>query len=121
LTLKNLREKYHEIYLLHRNIDNLIHNDNFEIVWKDCSEEELIWLEHMISRNNLSGLKTFTTEKLLSQSVAFKKMSIRKLRNIGQYLKIENYQYITKLTLIEEIENEIERIKKDSKRKSVYA
>ena len=70
-------------------------------------------LSKAIEREDKDYIKFFIGEKLMGAQ-PFEQLSVKKLREIRQYLSIENYFIMNKLTLVEEINNVIQRIKSHS-------
>lgn len=113
MSLKTLRDDFHAQSLLYRNIDNILHNDDFAIAYAAANLREKCDIISLIYKGDKKNLKKFIG-KQLENSTPFYKMGIRKLREIGRNVKIKNSHILHKATLIEEIENVAARLKKDS-------
>jgi hypothetical protein len=116
--LKILREMFHNQFLHIRNCNNLIQSDDFEIACKLAKDGELDEIMLAIAELNKDRIRSFIEDKL-GVGTPFEQLSIRKLRAIGQNLKIPSYERLNKLTLIEEIKNVAERLKKNCERKCI--
>jgi len=112
VSMKQLREEFHAQFLHIRNCNYLIQSDNFEIAYKNSTIEEQKQIEKDVCLRNKLRIKKFIFQKVEGD---FEEMGIRKLREIGKFLKIEKYYFWNKATLIEEIRNEIQSIKTNSK------
>jgi len=112
-SLKIIKTNFHAQYLRIRNINNLLQSDNFIIAYRLSTKKEKDNLSKAIEREDKEYIKFFIGEKLMG-SQPFEQLSIKKLREIGQYLSINNYHIMNKLTLVEEINNVIQRIKSHS-------
>ncbi len=114
MNLETLRDSFHVQSLLFRNIDNIIHSDNFAIAFHSADEKEKGNVQKQIFLLNKDYLKLFIISEL-DNLTPFHKMGIRKLREIGRNLRIAKYFILNKSTLIEEIKNVAERLKKDGR------
>lgn len=113
--LSELREKFHNECLHIRNCLYLVNTDDFELAFRNATEEERNAITF-----DIEVIKDFIDKQLISGD-AFENMSITKLRNIGKYWQIDNWWTKSKITLIEDIKNVAERIKENSKRKSIQS
>ncbi len=120
MSLERLRSTTHKLYLQVRNCNHIIQSANFEIAFNLASNFERKGVESFIQNLNKAGILKFIDEHL-EDSTPFEQMGIRKLRAIGQHMKIRNYNRLNKLTLIEEIENVVTRLKENSKRSHIQS
>jgi hypothetical protein len=114
--LKIVREIFHAQFCNIRNINNIIHSDDFEIAFSLSTEEDQNDILRIIADFDKDGIRIFIDNKL-TNGTPFDQLSIRKLRDIGRFMKITNYHILNKMTLIEEIKNVAKRLKENCERK----
>lgn len=122
MSLETLRNSFHAQALGFRNIDTILQSDNFAIAYGVVSKEDQEFIESLIYGDafdvnrdiipNKKVIKQFINRQLKSLT-PFHRMGIRKLREIGCNLSINDCFILNKATLIEEIENVAARLKKD--------
>jgi len=110
--MKNFRKEYHEEYLKVRSCNYIVQSDEFEELFKILSLDE--------QREFIRILYTFNKDKIkkyihLKRDLPYKDMPIRRLRQYGKNLKIENYHKLPKSELVKDIENVIERLEESIK------
>lgn len=114
-TLETIRESFQTRYRIVRCCQYLVHSDNFEIAFRNATEEEKRELFLAIDRNDKHFIRKFIDVQI-TKLTPFDKLGIKKLREIGQNLSIPNWWDLSKIELIEEIKNVIQRLKETSKR-----
>lgn len=119
-SLKIIKSNFHAQYLRIRNINNLLQSDNFIIAYNASDKKEKDALSRAIERQDKNFIKFFIGQKLL-EAEPFEQLPMKKLREIGQYLSIDKYHYLNKLSLVEEINNVIQRIKSHSNGKRIQS
>lgn len=115
MSLKILREDFHAQVLHLRKLDYIISSDAFEVAYSKATYEERRKIYRAIMSGDQNALKDFL-ETQSQKRDDFEKMGIRKLRIIGQRLSVTNYQYLTKMELIKEIKDAVQRAKESIKR-----
>ena len=113
--MKTIRSSFHSQFLNIRNCNNLIQGDDFEVAYKAATPEERRQIFKDIKDGNKESIKNFI-DRQLSKLTPFEKLGVRKLREIGQNLRIENYYSMSKADLVEEIKNVVSRLKANGKR-----
>ena len=112
--LSSLRKKTEAEYKKWTSINYFVQSTDFEFIYEQASTEERKKLTTAIIGGNRQFLKKFIKEKKCDLT-PFKKLSFRKLKAIGKFLRIPDYYNMSKSTLVEVIENEVQRIKANSK------
>lgn len=115
MSLKILRDDFHAQVLHLRKLDYIVQSDDFEIAYMKATNEERKAVHRAIMAGDQNALKQFL-DKQSQKTDDFEKIGIRKLRMMGQHLRIDGYQYLNKISLIEEIKNAIQRAKEGIKR-----
>lgn len=118
--LQMVREIIHNHFLNVRNCNNLVQSDDFEIACNLSNTEDMDEILLALGEMNKSRIRQFIENKL-GVGTPFEQMGIRKLRDIAKHLKIKQYQYLNKMTLIEEIKNVASRLKENSQRKHLQS
>lgn len=98
-----------------RNLARLIHSDEFEIAYNTASPERKLYARELVRDKNKTGVRDFIKEEV-STLTPFHNMNMKRLRKMGQRLGVRDYNSLNKLTLVEEIQNEIDRIKESVER-----
>jgi len=93
----------------------VIHSDEFEIAYTNATPERREYVTDLIERGLKDKVRDFIREEVL-RLTPFHSMNMKRLRGIGQRLGIERYNTKNKATLVEDIQDEIDRIKEDSER-----
>ncbi len=114
-SLKILRNDFHAQVLRYRKLDYVVRSESFEIAFREATPEEKRGIYLALMQGNKLALEQFI-EKQFCKLTPFEQMSTRKLRTIGQHLGIMDYQYLNKVTLIEEINRAVQRVKENSER-----
>lgn len=114
-SLKIIRDNFHSQFLNIRNCNNLIQGDDFEVAYKAATPEDRRHIKKAIAEYDKNLIKKFIDTQILKLS-PFEKLGIRKLREIGQNLRISNYYSMSKSDLIEEIKNVVSRLKANGER-----
>lgn len=98
-----------------RNLDRLIRSDEFEIAYNTASSARKIYVHSLIECGQKAGVRDFIKEEV-STLTPFHSMNMKRLRKMGQRLGVGSYNSLNKLTLVEEIQNAIDRIKESAER-----
>ena len=114
-SLRIIRDSFHAQFLNIRNCNNLIQGDDFEIAYEAASVQERRLVMEAIERLDKTKIKDFIDDKLVKLT-PFEKLGIRKLREIGQHMRITGYQSMSKPELIKEIKNVVSRLKGNGER-----
>lgn len=112
MSLMTIRDSSRTRFLEIRNFYRIIVSDDFAIAYDistDCEKNELLGLIENLDKRSL---RTFIKKQLLTLT-PFHSMGVRRLREIAKNVGIPMYWNKNKATLIEEIEDVIERIKDD--------
>lgn len=114
--LKIVREVFHAQFLHVRNINNLLHSDDFEIAFNLANDNQKQKILITLVELDKDSIKNFIEEQI-AESTPFEQLNIRRLREIGKYMKIKDYHVLNKMTLIDEVKRAVQRIKENSERK----
>lgn len=112
--LTELRKRAHSDFLNIRNIKYIVETDDFELTYRKSPIKYRESILLAISKGDKNKLKQLVKERLLKLT-PFDKMTIRQLRSIAKHNSIPNYWYLSKVELIEGIENVVKRLKENSK------
>lgn len=118
MRLKAIRSSFHARVLNFRNVNNILHSDDFAIAYGNATRQERHEIERAIDRADKATIVHFVKKKLLTLT-PFHQMSVRQLREIGRNVRLPKYWEKDKTTLIEEIEDVVKRLKEGSERVSV--
>ncbi len=116
--MKNLKEaqnNLHAQYCRARNLHYVIQSNDLEIAYIHATPEKRLIVLKLITTGDLSAIRRFIKKELL-ELTPFHRMRVTQLRKIGKRLHIENYHIIRKQILVERINDEVKRIKANSKR-----
>ena len=94
-----------------RNTNRLIQSDDFAIAYNNASPKERRLITKAAHRIDKVTINKFIKKQLLSLT-PFYSMGIKQLREIGKNIRLDEYWCKDKITLIEEIENVVARLKK---------
>jgi hypothetical protein len=116
--LETFRESFHARFLTIRQTRYLINSGDFEVVFEAATsdEQEIFW--EASTSGNIKLLKD-TMATVLMRLTAFDRMTIYQLREIGRHQRIPNAHRLSKLNLIQEIKNVVQRLKENGNGKSV--
>lgn len=120
MSLRAIRDSFHSQFLNCRNVNNLIHSDDFELAYQRATSKARNEIKKAIDRQDKVVIKNFISEQL-ANITPFHELTLRNLRIIGQNIGIKEYWKKDKLTLLEEIENVVQRLKSNGQRVSVQS
>ena len=112
--LETVRSSFCARVLMHRRISRLIHSTDFAIAYKHATEKEKQDIEKAVVRLDKVALDKFIKGHLLKLT-PFHRMTVKQLRKIARNIRLPVYWEKDKLTLIEDIEDVIARLKKGGK------
>lgn len=115
MSLKELRISSQAQLCHARNLDRLIRSDEFEIAYTAASPIRRVYVRNLIDRGQKGSVRNFVREEMLILT-PFHRMSVKRLRKMGQRLGVRDYNSLNKQTLVEEIQIEIDRIKENVER-----
>lgn len=115
MSLKTIRDSFHTQLLNYRNTHRLITSDDFAIAYENATATEKREIENTVKRVDKLTVRKFIKYQL-SKSTPFHRMGLKKLREIGRNIQIPEYWEKDKITLIEEIEDVVQRFEKSCKR-----
>jgi hypothetical protein len=110
-SLETIRDSFHSQFKNIRKVHRLVHSDDFAIAYGNASRREKAEICDVIVRADRDTIVNFI-EKQILKLTPFHQMTVRQLREIGRNISIPKYWDKDKSTLIEEIENVVERLKK---------
>lgn len=110
MNLEALRKSFHTQFLTIRNCNNIVHSDDFQIAFEASTESERKRLKLILKHHNRMELKKFINKKLL-ELTPFERLGIRRLRDIGKNIGIQEYWLKSKVDLLEEIKTHVKKLK----------
>ncbi len=115
MNLARIRSDAHTRYCNARKVEYLIQSDDFELAYTAADPDQRDQLIRCVGMDYLGGIKVCIQEVLIGLT-PFHRMGIRRLRSIGKQMRVKNYFAMNKQTLVQEIQDEVDRIKKSSER-----
>lgn len=111
MKLKTIRDSFHAEVLNYRKVLYVLESDDFAIAYSNATSREQREVQQVIDRADKRALVKFVKAQLLKLT-PFHQMSVKQLREIGRNVRVPDYWKKDKITLIEEIENVVSRLKK---------
>ena len=111
--LTQLRSKVEEEFRKWSSINYFVQSATFKFIYDGATVEGKKKLMVAAMSGDQQYFKKFI-QKRKEELEPFEKLSYRKLRSIAKNLRIVEYYRMNKVTLVEEIKNEINRIKADT-------
>ena len=115
MSLRTLRDSSQTQLCLIRNLKRVIHSDEFGIAYVNATPARQEFVTDLVERGLKDEVRDFIREELL-RLTPFHRMNMKRLRGIGQKLSIERYHTKNKATLVEDIQDEVDRLKENAER-----
>ena len=112
-SLEDARSDLHAQHCQARNLHYLVQTQDLEVVYRNATPERKALVLTLISDGEIKAVRRFIKKELL-ELTPFHRIGIIRLRQMAKRLRIVNYHTLRKQTLVEEITNEVERIKKNA-------
>ena len=111
--LDSLRKKVEDEHKKWASINYFVHSPVFKFVYDKASIKDKKRLLVAAMNGEQYYFKKFIKNRK-QELEPFQQLSFRKLRDIAKFLRVPKYYSMNKVTLVEEIKNEVRRIKADS-------
>lgn len=114
MSLKTIRDSSRSRFLKARSINRAIQSDNFTIAYGNASADEKEIFIKAIERLDKDSIRELI-KKQLQTLTPFHQMGVKQLREIGRNIRLSEYWKMGKMTLIQEIEDAVSRLKENRK------
>jgi len=111
--LGKIRNDSHAQYCKARQLNYLVQSEDFGLAYEQATQQRREFLFCCVLEKDLPRVRYFIREEL-AKLTPFHQMSIIRLRDMAKRFRVPEYHRLRKDELVREIQNEVDRVKKDT-------